>query len=42
MPECSLGFTMAPSQAGHAPTLETFLKSLKGQSLEASIESLVL
>lgn len=32
---------MAPSQAGFAPTLEKFLKSLKGQSLEASVEGLM-
>ncbi|OIW23451.1 nagb/rpia/CoA transferase-like protein [Coniochaeta ligniaria NRRL 30616] len=32
---------MAPVQAGYAPTLETFLKSLKGQPLESSIERLV-
>ena len=32
---------MAPSQVGYAPTLEKFLKSLKGQPLEASIEGLI-
>ncbi|KAK3377723.1 hypothetical protein B0H63DRAFT_223237 [Podospora didyma] len=32
---------MAPSQAGYAPNLDKFLKSLKGQTLEASTESLI-
>ncbi|ROV98809.1 hypothetical protein VPNG_08398 [Cytospora leucostoma] len=32
---------MAAPQKGYAPNLEKFLKSLKGQPLEASIESLV-
>ncbi|KAB5525633.1 hypothetical protein GE09DRAFT_1178255 [Coniochaeta sp. 2T2.1] len=32
---------MAPTHAGYAPNLETFLKSLKGQALETSVESLV-
>ncbi|KAL1869431.1 hypothetical protein VTK73DRAFT_3135 [Phialemonium thermophilum] len=32
---------MAPVQVGYAPTLEKFLKSLKGQSLDASVEALV-
>ena len=36
-----IDLAMAPSTSGHAPTLEKFLKSLKGQSLEASIESLI-
>ncbi len=31
---------MAPS-TGHAPNLDKFLKSLRGQTLEASIESLI-
>ncbi|KAK4113498.1 translation initiation factor eIF2b-like protein [Canariomyces notabilis] len=32
---------MAPSQATHTPSLEKLVKSLKGQSLEASIEALI-
>ncbi|KAH8893490.1 nagb/rpia/CoA transferase-like protein [Thozetella sp. PMI_491] len=32
---------MAPPPAGYAPTLDKLLKSLKGQSLEASIEGLL-
>lgn len=32
---------MAAPQKGYAPNLEKFLKSLKGQPLEASIDSLV-
>jgi hypothetical protein len=32
---------MAPLLAGYAPNLEKFLKTLKGQSLEASTEGLI-
>lgn len=32
---------MAPSHAGYAPNLEKFIKSLKGQSLDASVEGLI-
>jgi len=33
---------MAPSQMSYAPSLEKLLKSLKSQSVDASIESLIL
>jgi translation initiation factor eIF-2B subunit beta len=32
---------MAPAATGYAPNLEKYLKSLKGQHLELTIENLV-
>jgi hypothetical protein len=33
---------MPSAQAGHTPNLQSFLKSLKGNTLETSIENLVM